>query len=271
MRCLIIAVGLSALVSSALAADYDGPVLRGSDTFIPARPQFQRWQGFYFGGVIGYADAVADFTSATTPLVDFTLRNSVIQTSAGQLRPLGPANTAGPTFGAFLGYNIQWDDAVAGIEADYHYFGANMVSSVDPIARSNVLGSNNHAFNILVTGDGSMRIVDYTVLRGRVGWAVDNFLPYATFGAAFGRANVAASATVQGQDTTANPNTFFEFTQSNDRNSLLIYGFAAGVGLDAVISRNIFARLEYEYISFAPTQGISSHINEARIGVGVKY
>jgi outer membrane immunogenic protein len=134
-----------------------------------------------------------------------------------------------------------------------------------------VIGTDGHAFNILITGNGAMKIVDYTVLRGRVGWAVDNFLPYATFGAVFGRANVSTSATVQGQDTTANPNTFFEFTQSNDRNSLLIYGFAAGVGLDAAISRNIFARLEYEYVSFAPTQGILSHINEARIGLGVKY
>jgi outer membrane immunogenic protein len=271
MRCLIIAVGLCALASSALAADYDGPVLRGSDTFIPARPQFYRWQGFYFGGVAGYSDAVADFTSATSPLVNFVLRNSVIQTSAGQLQPLGPANTTGPTFGAFLGYNVQWDDAVTGVEADYHYFGANIVSSVNPIARSNVIGTDGHAFNILITGNGAMKIVDYTVLRGRVGWAVDNFLPYATFGAVFGRANVSASATVQGQDTTAVPNTFFEFTQSNNRNSLLTYGYAAGAGLDAVISRNIFARLEYEYISFAPTQGITAHINEARIGVGVKY
>jgi outer membrane immunogenic protein len=271
MRCLITALGLCALVSNALAADYDGPVLRGSDTFIPAQPQFYRWQGVYFGGVAGYGDAVADFTSATAPLISYELRNSVVQVAAAELNPLGPANTGHTSFGGFLGYNLQWDDAVLGVEGDYHYFGASITSPVDPIGRSNVVGTNGDDFTIFNTGSAAMKIVDYAVLRGRFGWAVDNFLPYATIGAAFGRANVAVTASVQGVDTTANPNIPFAFSQSNDRNSLLIYGYAAGAGLDAALSRNIFARAEYEYISFAPTQGISAHINEARLGVGVKY
>jgi outer membrane immunogenic protein len=271
MRCLIIAVGLCALVSSALAADYDGPVLRGSDTFIPARPQFYRWQGFYFGGVAGYGDAVADFTSATNPLIDFVLRDAAVEVAASQLQPLGPSNTARPTFGAFLCYNVQWDDAVTGVEATYHYFGANITAPTDPISRSHVIDTNGDSNNITITGSGAMKIIDYTVLRGRVGWAVDNFLPYATIGAAFGRANVSTSANVRGVDVTANPNIFYNFTDSQARNSLLMYGYAVGAGLDAAISRNIFARLEYEYVSFAPVQAINTHINEARIGIGVKY
>lgn len=270
MRCLIIAVGLGALISNALAADYDGPVLRGSDTFIPATPQYFSWQGIYAGGEAGYGNAVADFTTATDPLVAYALRNSTVEDVA-TFQVLGPANTSAAGFGAFVGYNMQWDSAVLGVELEYNYSPFNITSPVAPIARSNVPGTDGSLNDIEITGSSSMKIIDYSVLRGRAGWAVENLLPYATFGVAIGRANIATSATVFGLDTSAIPEIPFSFTQSQTKNSQLLYGYAAGGGLDAALGRTLFARAEYEYISFSPVQGIAAHINETRLGLGVKF
>src|SRR5271165_346614 len=99
MRCLLAAwfaawfavLGLIGLLSSASAADYELPTLRGSDMFIPAPPTYFSWQGFYAGGQVSYTSANVDFSTATQPLVAYSLRNSTVlaQMSPDQWPVLG--------------------------------------------------------------------------------------------------------------------------------------------------------------------------------------
>ena len=78
MRWLFCILMLFGMTSSALAADYDLPILRGSSqppapvvTVGPAT--FTRWSGLYFGGDVSYNAATGDFATATGPLVALRL------------------------------------------------------------------------------------------------------------------------------------------------------------------------------------------------------
>jgi outer membrane immunogenic protein len=120
MRRLLVALGLvGGLLSPAFAADYDLPILRGSQPVAPIAPvttvgpaTFTRWSGFYVGGVVSYNNATTDFVDATAPLVHYSLRSTTleqqVQPSAIAVLGKGSDNTVGG--GAFLGYNTQWQD-----------------------------------------------------------------------------------------------------------------------------------------------------------------
>jgi opacity protein-like surface antigen len=120
MRRLFVAFGLmGGLLSPVFAADYDLPVLRGSEPVAPIAPvmtvgpaTFTRWSGFYVGGVVSYNYATADFVNATQPLIHYSLRSTTleqeVEPSAIAVLGRGADNAAGG--GAFLGYNTQWQD-----------------------------------------------------------------------------------------------------------------------------------------------------------------
>ena len=74
-------LGLSAgLLTPAVAADYGIPVLRGSEPPAPVLSvgpaTFTRWSGFYVGGNISLGSATSDFSTATRPLVQFSLQHT---------------------------------------------------------------------------------------------------------------------------------------------------------------------------------------------------
>ena len=116
MRRLLVALGLlGGLLSPALAADYDLPILRGSQPVAPIAPvttvgpaTFTRWSGFYFGGQVSYGEANADFSGATEPLVSYSLPNSTLeeQQSPSQYKVLGRASDGAFGGGGFIGYDI---------------------------------------------------------------------------------------------------------------------------------------------------------------------
>ena len=126
MRRLVGALGLmGGLLSPTFAADYDLPVLRGTEPVAPVMTvgpaTFTRWSGFYFGGDFSYSFSQADFSSATQPLLAFSLRNltleEVVQPSQIPVLGKGVANAFGG--GGFVGYNTQWQDLIIGVEATY--------------------------------------------------------------------------------------------------------------------------------------------------------
>jgi outer membrane immunogenic protein len=101
------AVGAVALVGSALAADL--PSRAPPPVYVPPEPVFT-WTGIYLGGQIGYA---------------WTQSNSYIESVGHSV--LGDAfydsyypqsNAHGVIGGAHLGYNLQIDQWVLGLEGD---------------------------------------------------------------------------------------------------------------------------------------------------------
>ncbi len=278
MRCLLAALGLIGLLSPAFAADYELPRLRGSETFVPAYPTYFSWQGFYAGGQVSYTSASANFSAATQPLIAFSLRQTAVLAVAApdQWPVLGTRDTGAAGFGGFLGYNIQWDDAIIGLEFNYTHSSLDAVASSSPLARRVV--ANGLTYDVALDASGSLRISDFATTRTRFGWAIGNFMPYATLGLAFGRADVALTTNVFGTQTGPNPNpppanqvVPFSFTQGQSKNGAYLYGFSGGAGLDFALTQNIFARGEYEFIEWQKFWSITSSMHNFRAGLGVKF
>src|SRR5262245_29573803 len=123
MRRLVVALGLITLASTALAADYELPTLRGSSPYEPVVPVYTRWTGFYAGGQVGYSAAHTDFSqvpaslTAFDPLVPFTAPFGAVSAWA----TMGTNTSSAASYGAFVGYNTQWDEVVLGFEVNYNH------------------------------------------------------------------------------------------------------------------------------------------------------
>ena len=203
----------------ATAADMpDDSWLRGSYTE-EGPPSHVRWDGVLLGAQYGYSNLTVDFADATTAVT------------------LPQSTTNSTQFGGFLGYNIQWDNLVLGVDGGY-----NRPSSLN---KSVVSG----------TASSSLKLVDYATFRARAGYAFGQFLPYGFVGAAAGRMNYSTvSSTVTGS-----------------RDNAYAAGFVAGLGVDVALLPNVFLRGEYEYVVFSPVGSIRSSLNSARVGIGVRF
>jgi outer membrane immunogenic protein len=266
-----------AWASSAWAADYepsDFPTLRGSNPYIPAPPTFTRWTGFYVGAQAGYGSARMDFAGATEDLYAYLLRELLLESErhVSQWQVLGSAHPGSWSIGGFFGYNTQWDDVVLGF--DVHYSGTNFsgTAPVNPLGRRTST-SNGLIYDVQLGGSATMKIHDWGAARFRAGWTVDNLLPYATIGLAFGRADITRTATVDGTETDPNTSSTvpFFFSSSETRKNTWIYGWAAGGGVDYLITPNIFVRAEYEYVNFTTVAGIKAAISTARVGGALRF
>ncbi|MGB7858590.1 MAG: hypothetical protein WBL48_22155 [Pseudolabrys sp.] len=111
------------------AADWP---LRGS----LAPPTYVRWDGWQFGVEAGWGNFRSDFGNSTGPLVAFILRNTIQESEfAPSTWTTLPSNTTnGPVFGGYIGYNMQWDQLVLGVDLGYKY--ANIATGAnDSISR----------------------------------------------------------------------------------------------------------------------------------------
>jgi outer membrane immunogenic protein len=245
------------------------------DTFL--RGSVGSWEGTNFGVHMGMSNMNTDFGNGTSSLVAFILRNTEVE---DQFSPSGwttlPSNTTnGRQYGAFIGYNWQWDQLVLGMDAAYNRLSSLTASASGSIARQVVTTPDNVNNSLTITAQSSLKLIDYATMRARAGYAMGQFLPYATIGAAAGRFNYANSATVHNVGTPPAGSPILPFdltdTQSNGKNNAIVGGFEAGLGVDVAILPNMFMRAEWEFIAFAPVGGIRANINTGRVGVGLKF
>ena len=276
------------LASPAVAADFDitppGPggdydVLRGAKTIGPAT--YTRWSGFYVGGQLGLTNGAADFSGATQSLVAFSLRETLLQTDdmPSQWPVLGATSALTTSYGAFVGYNTQWEDLILGMEANFSRANFTLHAPTSPIGRT-VSDTAGNAYSVNITGAGTMVGEDFATLRMRAGWVVGNFMPYGFFGFALGVANTSVSTSVSGEQydsgtigicTRAEPCFPFTFTNSFGANNEVLYGFTAGGGVDFAVTANIFLRAEFEWDQFKPPPGFLATVATGRVGAGFKF
>ena len=256
-----------------------------ADSWLPASattvPVVNGWAGFYLGGQVGYSSGDANFSSTTQSPIAYALRDTTLESAAApsDWPVLGTGYHSAAGFGGFVGYNTQFERLVLGVEANYDQANLSFTAPSSPISRITSAGSNSYLVNI--TGSGTASSLDYGTLRGRAGWAMGNFLPYAFAGLAIGKSDVNIMATVAGEEnppTTGScssasspPCTPFSFTGTAGRGNDWMYGFTVGAGLDVALTRNVFLRAEYEYVQFAPVQGLMVDINTVRLGAAFKF
>jgi len=288
--------------SNAVAGGIPDSVLRGSSDYVgkpapqpryvPGVPIFYRWDGLYLGGQFGYGTAGVDFGNGTQGLLDFVLRNDVVLDHVSNWTTLPKVENNKTSFGGFVGYNFQMDELVLGVEGNYNRVnsGGFDPSAGDTMSRrfqdDAVAPAGHHYFyDTTLTAAAAARIQDYGSVRARAGFAMDRFMPYAFAGLALGRVDVSRSVTVSYRredipDVVPPPSgpltpqpDFFSgpLTKAEVRESVVAYGYAAGLGLDVAVMPNVFMRGEWEYIQFNGVQDYKIHMNTFRAGLGVKF
>jgi len=252
-RFLLVAVMYGA-ASVAQAADMpDLPFLRGSftDGLTSARVN---WQGYYIGGQASYGST----TSKVAPGANTDLQSSFIPPNnvSYNWQPLPSAHSNTTGFGAFAGYNSQWEDVVLGLEANYIHDDIRSVSD-----SMGVVYNPDLSFQSLTHSNAVVKLPDFGSLRIRAGYVMGCFLPYAFAGTGLG------SQTVD-RTISAYPYPVLPGTTAASKTKL-VYGYSAGVGVDVMLIGGLFMRAEYEYRRV--TSDIETNINSVRAGIGYKF
>ncbi|AMY68119.1 outer membrane protein [Frigidibacter mobilis] len=193
----LLAAAGATLALPALAGGLTEPVYEAAPVYAPAPVAApSNWAGGYAGVFLGYADDDVDITD-----------------DAG-LSPDSQPNPTGGLVGLTGGYNFQSGNWVYGVEAD--------------IAKANL--SDNGSFD-LSTDEYDVEINSMATLRGRIGYDMGRWMPYATVGFAAADADYA----FESGGTTV----------YDDNNTMT--GYSAGFGAEYAINDNWSAKGEYLY------------------------
>ncbi len=196
-----------ALASAAFGALMLGCPAIAADLPIKApqlRPAFD-WSGFYVGGHLGYGRGHAD--------VDVT----------------APGLT---------GWNKPLGSMFAGLHVGYNHFLASglMLGAEADMSFPNFLNADEVAWSRTTAQGDLVEKIDYVGrLRGRIGYAFNPFLVYATGGFAWSQARFVETSDLTG----------FE-----DKALRIRTGFTVGAGVEVPIAPDWSARLEYLYDRF---------------------
>lgn len=252
MKRSLFAVGLLALLSAPAMAQSSAPI----------------WTGLYVGGHGGYAWSDVDYPG----------QNPYVAPPAPCSNAFGPGEHCGPPraslegglLGGQIGYNLQLGQIVVGIEADYS-FGKLSESVRD----GNYLVQDHE-----ISGLGSV--------RGRLGYAFGNFLPYVTGGWGWANASLGQScpgdpaAVVAGYCSGKTP------TQGGPHDltdKQTIDGWVLGGGFEYLVSDRWSVRAEYLHYDFGendfelgttpkgvviPTKTTEQDADVFRLGVNVR-
>jgi high affinity Mn2+ porin len=198
-------------------------LVKASVKTLPGKsPKFD-WTGFYFGGHIGYAAGMSDW-SATLP----GLLSSPLTGSLDLFKTYDAFKGTGSFFhGMQAGYNYMLPSRVVmGIESD--------ISFPNTLAGTQVFGSP-------LIGQASFTdmVLLFGTLRGRVGYVFDHWLAYATAGFAWSHDRLTR------MQFTAFPGGGGAPVGLADAQPLWRLGWAAGVGVETPIGHNWTAKLEY--------------------------
>jgi outer membrane immunogenic protein len=271
MRGFLLAAVMFGAASGAQAADMPD-FLRGS---LPAGPApTVNWQGYYIGAQGGYGSSDENFSGSNATMLAALLSNNVIQqmgVSQWNLG-LGKDSARAPGYGAFTGYNWQWDDVVLGVEASYMHGSFGGTSTAFKALRSGSVLSDKFFHDVSVTSSAAVAISDMATFRARAAYAYGCFLPYLFGGFALGNANISRSVLVTDGVSLAalGPFTPLQPLSADDAvHNHLIYGYTAGLGIDINLIGGLFLRAEWEYIRFTAT--VDTNINTVRAGLGYKF
>jgi outer membrane immunogenic protein len=258
------------------AADFGGTALRGS-----IQPQQQSsaqlWDGVYVGALGGYSSGTVGKTKGYSNIAP-TLYGTEIDAFGGLQQALvAPSRSmSSSSFGGFVGYNSTWEDAVVGVEADYMRTNLKTNSHLDYGVQFSGVATPVRTYNVFTTLDTAAKITDIATLRGRVGYAMGNALPFVTMGVAFAHGQFSNRTTFQGTQTTGTaPATVTSLLTSLDKGytnrDKFAAGLALGAGVDYAFTSAVFLRAEYQYIKFSSFGGGQVAINNARAGVAAKF
>jgi outer membrane immunogenic protein len=213
---LLSSVAFLGLATGAMAADLPSRTMAPMAP-ISAVPVFT-WTGFYIGAQVGYAWGDDENNFPSNALVFNGVTYEPFDSGFG-------GDNDSFLAGVHAGYNYQFGSIVVGIEGDVEGLFGDDEDEFDSIVYS--------APGVPATFAFSGNTLDWQgSIRGRVGFAFDRAMIYATGGFAFGGVSGGFSSTLvdNGDDT--------------------ITGWTLGAGVEYAFTNNLTTRLEYRYTSF---------------------
>lgn len=259
------------------------------------------WTGFYIGGNVGYSWGRSD---SSLGLID---AGTIVNAANSKF------NMNGVIGGGQIGYNWQRSNWVFGLEADIQGSGqkgstgttcpgnTTVFTFASPTTPAAVNGRCSLGFfgdtgdfnvgGLPVTDTLSQKLDWFGTFRGRVGTTfTPTVLAYVTGGLAYG--DVKTTNTVSGTNLIGasgfNTTPLMVPVFGAMSNSSIRAGWTVGVGVEAVVSGNWTAKLEYLYIDLGNVSGsfvtpvvgpsggfltanYSSHITDNILRVGLNY
>jgi outer membrane immunogenic protein len=225
-RLLVAGVVVVAAVVQAAAADLPQPLPPPAQAPVVYAPPVYNWGGLYYGINGGYGFGKSEWFSAFGSTGNF--------------------KTDGFAVGATIGANYQVDALVFGLEADLDWMGLDGTSSA------------------CTPGKCETKDTYLATFRGRIGYAFDRVLLYATGGGVYG--NIEANAPTGSFVSTSKP------------------GWTVGAGVESALAENWTARVEYLFVDLqnagpfsagAPAPGVPVTVkfdaNLIRLGIDYKF
>ncbi|MCP8940101.1 porin family protein [Alsobacter sp. SYSU M60028] len=212
MRRILLASVMSLAALPAFAADL--PARTAPVAPAPVMAPMYNWTGFYIGANAGYTWGSGD-VSVVGDSTFISNLNAVGAPTKGSLDP------GGFTLGLQAGYNYQVNQFVMGVEADANWVDASKSSYWAGLTPGS-------------TASFGSKIEWLSTIRGRLGYAVNNFLIYGTGGFAFGQGKA-----TWGYGDGVN---VWSGSESGTRT-----GWALGAGVEYAFNRNWTAKVEYLY------------------------
>ena len=201
MKRLSLAVALAFAAGPALAADLpQPPPPQAPATYVPVVAPVYNWGGIYWGINGGYGFGTSEWTDPN---------------NASGVSSTGDFSTNGFVVGPTLGFNVQSDAWVFGLEGD---FDSSWLDGKQSGTYCSTLGFGTAQCETKNTWLGTF--------RARAGYAADRVLFYVTGGGAYG--NIEAG--VGGLNKSSEP------------------GWTAGAGVEAAFADNWTARIEYLFV-----------------------
>lgn len=223
-KVLLAGVAAVSLVASGAAIAADLPS-RQIEPIAPVVAPIFSWTGFYVGVNAGYAWNSNDDTTVWGNGVSYHSGNN---------------DDGGFTGGGQIGYNYQFGQFVAGIEADINYadLKGKSISYTVPVGYFN---------GVNALGGSHSGIEWFGTVRARLGFAIDRALIYATGGFAYGGGGNSGTFSV------ASGNNSYLF-QADDKT---LGGWVLGGGLEYAFTNNITARVEGLYVNLGKSGNIT--------------
>ncbi|HEV2188808.1 MAG TPA: OmpA family protein [Stellaceae bacterium] len=191
-------------------------------SIVPASAQTS---GVVWGGPYGGLDLGADW--GQTP-GSVRVAPNLASPTGNRLSLTNHSDTT-VTGGGQIGYNWQFNNFVLGVEGDIKGGGPSNTTIVNPPGVPGIAPGSSFTASSSVNGS----------VRGRLGYAIDPFLIYATGGVAIADANLKATYA----PTAITPG-------SAKSGSALLVGPTAGAGVEYALNNNVSLAAEYRYTDY---------------------
>ena len=227
------------------------------------------WSGFYIGGHAGYSWGSLDGDTTRNVVIpppsapNFWV-NTPTRVPFVFERDIDPEGWLG---GFQAGYNIQFDRIVYGIEADFTWSGQRDSIFLSGDTRPKFVNTEDYSYNEAT----SAKLRYMGTVRGRLGYAVGNFLPYVTGGFAWGRVTMDTNWLLHQFNQIAN----LPFAASESHTHV---GWTLGAGFEYAFAERWSVKVEYLYVDlgketyFAGMQGGGSFgMQDQTVRIGINF